>query len=678
VTLAISWLLVLSLLLHALFAGPPTPIELRLVGGETHLVHEHAQLHGLPVRGAYEVVAVASDGSRRRVAARTVGPARLRPHEAQIDAEQARMLALEFGHTTPQLVYLNVHEQAVLAWEVSSPLDLSGRPQRERIWLSASTGKLLARRSLVFDSGAVVYPENPATTPTPISIEFETVDVEVADVPLSSPTIDVLGCLDAPEDPNPSPPGWWNEGMCFPHARARSNADGDYFVPLPDVGLIADNEAFDDPYAEVAAYWYVERFFAGMAARGLTSARCEHISVVVNRYTLDDEGERVPAGGANFVDECDPDVSPTLIIGQGRYVDYAYDADIIFHEMGHSIIQHLSPDGLSDRKLTPTGILSEAGALNEGLADYWAMTLSGDPEVGEYIGRYSVDLTTPFVRSGENDKTCPDDLVGQWHNDGLIVSGALWSASQRVGFEVVDSILLETLPRLGPDASLEDFGRAFLAVATEFHEAGVIDVASLELIERSLAGRGLLDCVHVIDDVELATQGKRMAMIPDDDSIEPLAPGPLQLRYEVPAGETEVTVFFTAGFSGEDEPAFSVLMRTGGEPITFTYELANDIIMVGGDWDVEVAAESLNDEDFIARVPVTEGTVLHVALANRSPVSPSISNFFVVASNADEDPEPSGCGCTSPLGGPSMFALALLGLFGMSGITRVRRRGRLT
>jgi hypothetical protein len=66
-------LLVLSLLLHALFAGPPTPIELPLVGGESQLIHEHAQLHGLQVRGAYEVVAVASDGARRRVAARTVG-----------------------------------------------------------------------------------------------------------------------------------------------------------------------------------------------------------------------------------------------------------------------------------------------------------------------------------------------------------------------------------------------------------------------------------------------------------------------------------------------------------------------------------------------------------------------------------------------------------------------------
>jgi hypothetical protein len=553
--------------------------------------------------------------------------------------------------------------------------------------LSASTGALLARRSLVFDSGALVYPQNPSTTPIPVSVEFETVDATIADVPLSSPTIDVRGCIDAPESSDEPAPGWWTEGMCFPHARARSDANGDYFVPLPDIGLITGNEAFDDHYAEVAAYWYVEQFFAGMAARGLTSARCEHFSVVVNRYTIDGEGERTPAGGANFVDECDPNMSPTLVIGQGRYADYAYDADIIFHEMGHSVIQHLAPDGLSDRKLTPTGILSEAGALNEGLADYLAITLSGDPEVGEYIGRFSVDLTTPFVRSGENDKTCPNDLVGQWHNDGLIVSGALWSTSQRIGSELVDAILLETLPRLGPDASLEDFGRAFLAVAGEFLEAGELDAEGYALLERSLAGRGLLDCEHVITDVELATQGKRMAMVADDESIAPFAPGPLQLHYEVPAGETEVTVFFTVSLSGSaDDAAFTVLMRRGGEPITFAYEIVEDVIVVEGDWDVEVEAESLNGQDYIARVPVSPGELLHVSLANRSPVGASISNFFVVASDADEDPETPGCGCTSldPRESDShgehdlgWLALALLGLFGSRGIASLRRRDRL-
>lgn len=669
------------LLLHALLAGPPSPIELQLVGGETQLVHEHATLHGLPVRGAYEVVAVADDGARRRVAARTVGPARVQPHEARIDAERARELAVDqlpAPPTQPQLVYLRVHEQAVLAWELTSTIDLSGAaPKRERIWLSATTGKLLARRSLVFDSGALVFPENPATTPIPTQIEFETVDVMVADVPLSSPTIDVLGCLDAAEDPSDTAPPWWSEGMCFPHARARSDAEGNYFVPLPDIGLIADNEAFDDPYAEVAAYWYVERFFAGMAERGLTSARCEHFSVVVNRYTLDDEGERLPTGGAFFVDDCDNDATPTLVIGQGRYADYAYDADIIFHEMGHSVIQHLSPEGLADRKLTPTGIISEAGALNEGLADYLAITLSGDPEMGEYIGRFSVDQTTPFIRSGENDKVCPDDLSGQWHNDGLVASGALWSARQRVGAQIVDAILLETLPRLSPDSSLDDFGRTFLGVAGEFRDAGTLDGEGYALIERGLAGRGLLDCPHVITDVELTTDGKRMVMIPGDDTITPFAPGPLQLRYEVPEGETEVTVFATVSLSGsQEEPEITVLMRTGDEPITFTYEVVDDVIVVSGDWEVEQAAESLNGEDYILRLPVNPGDVLHVSLANRSPAGATVSNFFVVASDVDEEPEPEpGCGCTSPAPGSEAQPWMAL-LVGLFGVATMRSRGR--
>ena len=178
----------------------------------------------------------------------------------------------------------------------------------------------------------------------------------------------------------------------------------------------------------------------------------------------------------------------------------------------------------------------------------------------------------------------------------------------------------------------------------------------------------------MITDVELATDGKRMVMIADDDSITPLAPGPLQLRYEVPEGETEVTVFATVSLNGSsEEPALTVLMRTGDEPITFEYEVVDDVIVVSGDWQTELELESLNGEDYIARVPVNAGDVLHVSLANRSPAGATISNFFVVASDADEPPEPPGCGCTSSEPGPRGLALMLLGLLGLA----ARRRGGL-
>lgn len=677
-----------SILLAALMAG--APLELQLGGGEAQLLRVEAEAHGLPIRGAYEVVALAGDGSRRSLTRREVEPPRVRPQDATVDRAQARAIATQVLGAAPTdatLVYVNVLGEAVLAWELSSPLrrDTDTGPLRERVWIGATTGVPILRRPIAFDSGAQVFEEDPASTPVPIEITFETIDVDTAGVPLSSPTIDVRGCVDASDQPAPT---WWREGMCFPQARALSDAGGDFYVPLPNVGLAADNESFEDAYAEVAAYWYVERFFAAMAARGLTSHRCEQFTIVVNRYslTLDREGEveRVPAGGANFVDECDPDVSPTLIVGQGRYVDYAYDADVLWHELGHSVIQHVSPDGLTDRRFTPLGILSEAGALNEGLADYLAMTIAGDPEVGEYIGRFSVDQTTPYLRTGQNNQVCPDDLVGQWHNDGLIVSGALWSARVRVG-EVVDRVLLDTLARLEPDAVLDEFGRTFIDVAAEHVEAGTLDAADHELLARTFAGRGLLDCEHVITDEGLATLGKRMTLIADDEAITPFAPGPLQLRYVVPDGESELTVFFSGSFGGLDpllEPAMTVLLRVG-EPVMFEYASDGGIVEVGGSWDLAVEAESLNGQDFIARLPVEAGDEIFVTLANRSPVGASVSNFFVVASDVivdepEPDPDEGGCGCTSDAGqGGAMFAgvvLAWAALFRRGG-RRGRRRG---
>ncbi|PRP92621.1 hypothetical protein ENSA5_48020 [Enhygromyxa salina] len=673
-----------SVALSVILAGSPSTVELRQAGGQTQIVKHTPRVNGLPVRGAYELWATAADAASTRVAAREIGSVRSSPDEARVSGDDARALAAaRFGWAPDrlelELVYLRHLDAAVLAWEVTSPLDLDPAPARARVWLSASTGAVLARRSLTFDSGALVYPENPASTPTPIEIEFTTIDVAVADAPLASPTIDVRGCVDESDE---TPPGWWTPGQCFPYARARSDASGDFFVPLPNIGLIADNEATDDLYAEVAAYYYVEQFFERMSERGLDSARCDHFTVVVNRYALDEDGEQIPLGGANFVDECDPERSPTLIIGQGRYADYAYDADILFHEMGHSVIQHLAPDGLADRRFSPTGIVSEAGALHEGVADYLAMSLSGDPEVGEYIGRFGVSGSTPYIRTALHEKVCPDDLVGQWHSDGLIVSGALWAARARVGV-VVDEILLQTLPRLPPDATLEDFGRAYMAAAEAFVAAGTLAELDYELIERSLTGRGLLDCPHIIDDLSLATNGKRMVLIAADESIAPFAPGPLQLRYEVPPGETEVTVFFTMSLSsGEGPPAATVLMKIGGEPITFEYGLDDeDVITVTGDWDLAAEAELLNGHDFIARVPVAPGDVLHVALANRTAGGVSVSNFFVVASDVEAEVEGPGCGCVSAGGGAGPFGAGPFGWIGglalllLGGLGR-RRRAR--
>lgn len=676
-----------------LVSGSARPVPVRASQTDLRLELRELELHGLPVRGAFETTERDGAGRERTVAWRrpTRSP-RLRPDQLRVDRDRLdeilRAWSLPSPRTQPRLVYRLVLGHPVLAWEVALPPELTPMPALRTLWVSAATGRLVDETNAAFGSRAHVFPDNPATTPEPVEVELRTLDVEGPGLPLSSESIDVYGCGPGPYD---DAPPWADSYNCVPQPFALSDEAGDYFVPLPNVGLIADNRAVDDPYAEVAAYHYVETFFAVMEERGLTERRCERFTVLTNMHAIEEDGLR-PIDGASYIDYCDPEVTPNLVLGQGVDADYAWDADVVYHELGHSIVQQLTPAGLGERRYGPHGILSEAGAIGEGLADYFAMTVSGDPEVAEYIGRITVASGSPYLRTGNSSKTCPDDLISDWYADSQPASAALWAMRWRLG-PVVDEIVMRALPRLAPDAVLDELGVALWEVAQQMGDEGTLDDFAVAVVERSLRARGLLSCLHVIDDPDLATTGKRMTLVAADERITPFAPGPLQLRYEVPVDAREVTIFFSMSGGTPDERAMSLLVRRDGEPVVFDFEWVDDVdeegeplevIVVTGDHELELPAESLNGQDFIARLAVEPGEVLHVALANRSPFSVTASNVFVVASEpfGDEEGtgsgessgdagasgdggEPSGCGCRQrgPTGAESiLLLLPLLGL----------------
>ena len=580
----------------------------------------------------------------------------------------------------PRAVELEILGRSVPAFEARLPFEPGPVPHLRTVFVGARTGSVLEIRDAVFASHVRVFVQDPITTPDATDIELSTLDVDEADLPLTSDVFSVAGCT---TEPVGEPPRWWAPPACAPVARARSDEDGNFVPPLPDVGRIEDNMAIDDAYAEVAAYRAIENFFATLEARGLSSRRCEHFVVVVNDHRKDDDGEVVPNNNASFVDTCDPDVAPQVIMGQGTDADYAWDADILYHELGHSVVQDLTPGGLLRRRYAEWGIASEAGVINEGIADYFAMSVSDDPEVGEYIGRISVASGTPYLRTGENTAVFPDDMIGDWHSDSRVVSAALWATRRRVG-PSVDTLVLRTLPTLPPDALVSELAAGLLSEAQVMRGEGQLDDFAIELLHRALDSRGMITASHVIDDPALTTTGKQMRLAAAEDPIVPFAPGPFQLRYHVPQDATEVTLFFATNSGTEEEPARArFLVKHADEPIAFEYtflEGTQERIEVAGDYDEDLPAESLNGEDFIARLKVEPGEILHVALANDSRQGAAVGNFFVVASepakDGDEDEDEPGCGCRSadPRGSWLLISLLVLGLHQPSNRRRHRVR----
>ncbi|HWB77727.1 MAG TPA: hypothetical protein VG755_22325 [Nannocystaceae bacterium] len=631
------------------------PMTDALAGGRLEL--QSFALHGVPLSGAFEVT---RDGTTVLVSRRPIGPPQLRPADARIDAAAlGSAIAAALGtdraptpESPPVLVYRLVLGEPVLAWEVQLPLTIRPEPSRRTLWISADSGELVDERENVFASRARVFAENPSATPTPIEVVLDEIDVDGPGMPLVGTRLRSLNCVTTRPAVVES---WHEDGECWSAPRTFSDLNGDFFVPLPDVIVPADNVDGDDLYAELAMYVHGERFLAFMAERGLTQYRCELSTMLANFRGVEPDNGRPydPLDNAYFTDQCDPSRGPTMLFGQGTEVDFAFDADVIYHELGHGTVALLAPLGLNQLSLRSDGVTPDASAINEALADYIAAMITGDPVLAEYVGRFWTAQDVPYIRSAENDARCPDDVIGESHADGEPLMAALWSTRLRTG-EVLDDIVFRALGRLPPDATLEQAAAALVGVAHGMRDEGRIDDEGVAVLERELATRGLDDCPRVIGDPEQLADGITMYLRKTSSSVEPFWPGPMQLRHEVPQDRDRMTVSVELTPRGSSDPtSASLLVKRGDTPIAYTYSLVardadgdpsgaskkvRELTLVEGDWDEIVPLTRVADAVHEAEIDgLHPGEVVHVALVATAPVDALVSRLRVLAPVPSED-----------------------------------------
>lgn len=95
--------------------------------------------------------------------------------------------------------------------------------------------------------------------------------------------------------------------------------------------------------------------------------------------------------------------------------------DIAYHEYGHGINDFFYQD-LND--------FFQNGAMGEGYADFWAISLTNDPKLG--VG-FNIDNLDPIRRYDEDPKVYPVDLIGEVHADGEIIMGAWYDTHLLMG-----------------------------------------------------------------------------------------------------------------------------------------------------------------------------------------------------------------------------------------------------
>jgi zinc metalloprotease ZmpB len=272
------------------------------------------------------------------------------------------------------------------------------------------------------------------------------------------------------------------------HVVTLTNLDGSGFLRGDWANVLSEtgNPAFsatntfnyrrnDDRFEQVMAYYWVTEAQKYIQSLGFGSTR--------RPVNMESQDLRINQWGAD--NSFSWDKKDMIKLGKGG-VDDAEDAEVILHEYGHAI---------QDSQQTPFGFgfTTESGAIGEGFADYWAVTVSNviapTPDAPCVADWDSVSYTSDVphcLRRVDEDLHYPEDLDGRVHHDGQIWSRALWDIRNALGHRVADTIILEgqfdvgspTMPELAAStvsAAQRLFGRsAANKVRQAFEDRGIL------------------------------------------------------------------------------------------------------------------------------------------------------------------------------------------------------------
>jgi len=176
-----------------------------------------------------------------------------------------------------------------------------------------------------------------------------------------------------------------------------------------------------------------------------------------------------------------------LRFGKGG-VDDAEDAEVILHEYGHAI--HFSQNFSFDSE--------QAGAISEGFADYWAVTLSDVvdqslrvpqleplPCVADWDSTSYTREVPHCLRRVDENLHYPADLNGEVHHDGEIWSRALWDIRQSLGNVRADTLILQGSFDF-PGTTMPDLAGRTVDAARQLYGNGVANTVRQAFVSRGI------------------------------------------------------------------------------------------------------------------------------------------------------------------------------------------------
>jgi len=636
---------------------------LRWMGGA--FVQMDQTWNGLPVHGARLTAAYDPDGSLRRFVGTPLAqaPALQAP---SITAVAAQGTAEEYvatfkgnGSMWPSRSELGVLAQdgdVALTWVID--VSTSEPVGAWRIFVDAGSGEVLGEQQELFTARANVYASNPTAS------DLEEVELLDVDGVLRNDYAWTSSCTDFDDQ------AWQCNAK---EVQALPDSLGDFFFePLA--------LSTEDPFAEVQMFYHLDlvaRWFEDMFGFRTNFGQFgRSIEGLVN-FQLSNA----------FYGDADGDGTPEVAFGQGNGVDYAYDADVVYHEFGHAVFGSVVDSG--NGRYDEYGRLVAASGLNEGSADFFSMAITLDPQVGEYAG--GGFGSEGAIRDLEADRFCPADIYGQSHTDGEIWGSLGWNMIEdpAIGPEVASHAFFGALNLWGDEPTFGSAGEALLESIEALHDSGNIDDAQLQRMNDIVAASGFDDCSRVIalDEGVQPRQSTFGAVFQGNTRWFPM---PNQYSIDAPEGTTAVTFRIEDWATSNEAMDYRVIVRRGEHVV---FERVGGGGMGGRLEVVESDFEEIDDR-----------SEFRILLDDRSdpPLEPGATYYFAVTSwptdgmsgfgfaeaqvsgeiefdaslvddgDAPADGDGTGCaGCSSRLdaeGGAGW--LAVLGLLGFVGLRR--------
>lgn len=653
--------------------------------GDGETIVRYAQTHqGLPVIGAGSMTRFSKTG--RPLVTKDAIPASLPSIAPTLTPADAGKIAGAAAKDAHLVIWPTYERGARLAYAVV-PRMPAGIPRAPRIIVDAQTGEVLeARDTIVYADKAKVYPTNPTKSPT---VATETFSIPPTGQFLSNPFLESHNCIDKKSVKDVVFSGFnLTVHVCDLEQVAKADANGDFLYEPTDVPNSAASKS--DPFSEVSIYHHASKAYAFFRElQGDPDAKVvvdKPLRLIANLQLPKGilQGDVTSAANPNLPLETFQNAfyapaanglgavfaqlygfeSGALWFGQGPKRDYAYDGDVVYHELTHAVVEDTL--GLGAWHIDENGAIDAPGAMNEGLADYFSSAITGDPDVGEYAAS-DFGSTTGVIRTLKNTDGCTN-VIGEVHADSTLFSGGLWEARQSLpeGDRALFDKSIYKAMRANPgkaDVGFDDVAKLFLAVLkTDFPEG-----------EKALAGtmktRGVLLASGKGCDRVVSYEGKAV------DSPEPrlgfvapgkqslgvsfVAPGIIQIKAKTPEGATKVKVSFTSraggggpqsALGGQGKPYAPVVLLKVGSAIKWSPESSK-----GHDAEQKINGEPATGES-VAIFELAEGETrdVYVQIANSGDSDGAYDNVALKFTTANgvtvggDDDDAQGPGAGTP------------------------------